>query len=110
MDRIVTLSERKQAEAQRRQQAVASLKGDLLTYARAHGGRFILFGSGARHEMRYDSDVDILVDFPPDGDAAAWDFAEHACWDRGLEPDLMRLAWCKRGFLAHIAADSETLE
>lgn len=110
MDRIVTLSERKQAEAQRRQQTVASLKAELSAYARAHGGRFILFGSAARRDMRYDSDVDVLVDFAPDDDAAAWDFAERACWDRGLEPDLMRRAWCKPGFLAHIAADSETLE
>jgi hypothetical protein len=41
MDRIVTLSERKQAEAQRRQQAVASLKAELSAYARARGGRFV---------------------------------------------------------------------
>ncbi|HTT97985.1 MAG TPA: nucleotidyltransferase domain-containing protein [Rhizomicrobium sp.] len=110
MDRIITLSERKQAEAQRRQLAVASLKSELTAYAREHGGCFTLFGSAARQDMRYHSDVDILVDFSPDGDAAAWDFAEHACWDRGLEPDLMRRAWCKTSFLAHIAADSEALE
>ena len=109
MEPIVTLAERKQAEARRRQQAVASLKHELAAYARAHGGRFIVFGSAARQDMRYDSDVDILVDSSPDDDAAAWDFAERACWDRRLEPDLMRRAWCKPGFLEHIAADSETL-
>lgn len=109
MERIVTLPERKAAEAQRRQQAVASLRPVLAAYARAHGGRFLLYGSAARGEMRYDSDVDILVDFPEDQDAAAWDFAGQACWERGLEPDLMRRAWCKESFLAHVAPDIEPI-
>jgi hypothetical protein len=88
MQRIVTLSERKAAEAVRRQHAVAELVPALAAYARARGGRFPLFGSAARRTMRYDSDVDILVDFPEDARGDAWNFAETACWDRGLEPDL----------------------
>ena len=109
MDRVITLTERKRTEAGRRQRAVEALKPVLADYARKHGGRFILFGTARRQAMRYDSDVDILVDFSPEQDAAAWEFAEHACWERGLEPDLMRRAWCKPSFLEHIAADSETL-
>ncbi|WP_376100065.1 nucleotidyltransferase family protein [Roseomonas sp. CCTCC AB2023176] len=31
------------------------------------GGRYLLFGSAARGEMRHDSDVDILLDFPDGG-------------------------------------------
>ena len=65
MDRIVTLTERKAAEAERRRLAVAELRVVLTGYARAHGGRFLLFGSAARGTMRYDSDVDILLDFRP---------------------------------------------
>jgi predicted nucleotidyltransferase len=100
MDRVVTLAERKAAEAARRQRAVADLRCALDAYARAHGGRFLLFGSAAHGPMRYDSDVDILVEFPPDGQAAAWNFAERACWDRHLEPDVMASAWCEEDFLA----------
>jgi|HubBroStandDraft_6_1064221.scaffolds.fasta_scaffold2557857_1 predicted nucleotidyltransferase len=100
MDRIVTVAERKTAEAARRQRAVADLRCALDAYARAHGGRFLLFGSAAHGQMRYDSDVDILVEFPPDRQGAAWNFAERACWDRRLEPDVMAAAWCSEDFLA----------
>ena len=76
MQRIVTLTERKVAEAVRRQQAVAALVPVLADYARAHGGRFLLFGSAARGTMKYHSDVDILLDFSEDALGEAWNFAE----------------------------------
>jgi len=88
MDRTATVAERTAAEATRRQRVVAELRRLLAAYARAHGGRFLLFGSAARGQMRSDSDVDILVEFPPDRQAAAWNFAERACWDRRLDPDI----------------------
>jgi predicted nucleotidyltransferase len=109
MDRIVTVAERKAAEAARRQRAVAELRGALDVYARAHGGRFLLFGSAARGQMRYDSDVDILVEFPPDRQAAAWNFAERACWDRHLDPDVMASAWCSDDFLTLVRPKAEVL-
>jgi predicted nucleotidyltransferase len=105
MDRIVTLTERKAAETERRRRAVDDLRSALAAYAREHGGRFLLFGSAARGNMRYSSDVDILVDFPPDALDDAWRFAERACWDRRLEPDITPFAWCKTDFLAHIEPD-----
>jgi predicted nucleotidyltransferase len=89
MQRIVTLTERKTAEAARRAAAVEALVAVLPEYARAHGGRFLLFGSAARGQMKFTSDVDLLIDFPPDALNEAWIFAEAACWDRGLEPDLL---------------------
>jgi predicted nucleotidyltransferase len=109
MDRIITVAERKAAEATRRQRAVAELRRALDAYARAHCGRFLLFGSAARGQMRYDSDVDILVDFPPDQQAAAWNFAERACWDRRLDPDVMASAWCSEDFLALVRPKAEVL-
>ncbi len=105
MERVVTLTERKQTEAARRQAAVAVLVPVLADYARAHGGRFLLFGSAARGTMAYHSDVDILIDFPEDTAGDAWNFAEAACWDRGLEPDLMPYSMCKQDFRDHIAPD-----
>lgn len=109
MQRIVTLAERKAAEAVRRAAAVEDLAAALTAYARAHAGRFLLFGSAARGTMRWDSDVDLLVDFPEDSISAAWGFAERACWDRALEVDILPYAGCKAAFLAHIAPDLKVL-
>jgi len=52
---------------------VAELRRVLDAYARAHGGRFLLFGSAARG-ADFDvatSDVDFLVQFGPPGDDLA---------------------------------------
>jgi predicted nucleotidyltransferase len=109
MDRIVTLAERKAREAERRQRAVAELRSALAAYALERSGQFLLFGSAARGDMRYDSDVDILVDFPADALDDAWNFAERACWDRHLEPDIIPFFWCKGRFLARIAPDLQAV-
>ena len=109
MQRIVTLTERKTAEAARRRDAVEALVPALADYARTHGGRFLLFGSAARGTMKYHSDVDILMDFPPDALDDAWIFAEKACWDSGVEPDLLPYRWCKPAFLDHVSRDMRVL-
>lgn len=83
MQRIITLTEQKATEAARRQQAVAAVVPLLTEYARAHGGRYLLFGSAARGQMKFHSDVDLLLDFPADAFGDAWNFAETVCWDRG---------------------------
>jgi predicted nucleotidyltransferase len=109
MQQIVTLTERKATEAARRRQAVAALVPVLTEYARGHGGRFLLYGSAARGQMKYHSDVDLLLDFPGETLGEAWNFAEIACWDRGLEPDLMPYGWCKQAFLDHVAPDVQVV-
>jgi predicted nucleotidyltransferase len=108
-DGIVTLKERKAREAERRRQAVAELREVLAAYAREHRGRYLLFGSAARGGMRYDSDVDILVDFPREALNDAWNFAERACWDRKLDPDITPFSWCKQEFLARVTPDMQEL-
>ncbi len=65
---IVTLAERKAARVAWMRAALDALRASLTGYARANGGRFLIFGSAARGEPRFDSDVDILVDF----ENAAW--------------------------------------
>jgi predicted nucleotidyltransferase len=107
--RIVTLTERKTTEAARRTAAVEALVPVLTEYARKHGGRFLLFGSAARGQMKFTSDVDLLMDFPPETLDEAWKFAEQACWDRELEPDLLPYGGCKAAFLDHIAPDIKVL-
>jgi predicted nucleotidyltransferase len=109
MQRIITLTERKTTEAARRAVAVEALMPVLAAYAREHGGRFLLFGSAARGQMKFHSDVDLLIDFPDFALDEAWRFAEAACWDRKLEPDLMPYAWCKRPFLEYVAKDAKVL-
>jgi predicted nucleotidyltransferase len=109
MGRIVTLAERKAAEAERRRLAVEDLCAVLASYAREHGGRFLLFGSAARGEMRYDSDVDILVDFPGDSIDDAWNFAEQGCRDRGLEPDITPFSSCKGRFRERVTPDLQVV-
>jgi predicted nucleotidyltransferase len=109
MQRIVTLTERKATETARRRDAVAALIPVLTDYARTHGGRYLLFGSAARGTMTYHSDVDVLMDFPEDALSEAWKFAERACWDRKLEPDLLPYRWCKQAFLDHVAQDMRVL-
>ena len=109
MDRIVTVTERKAAAVERKRKAVEDLRSALAAYAREHGGRFLLFGSAARRMMRYHSDVDILTDFPRQETDAAWNFAERACWDRGLEPDVMPKSWCRADFLAHVEPNVEVI-
>jgi len=106
---IVTLTQRKAAETERRQRSVDDLRTALTEYARTHGGRFLLFGSAARGTMRYNSDVDLLTDFPEAETSSAWNFAERACWERGLDPDVMPRSWCKADFLTHIEQDIEVL-
>jgi hypothetical protein len=107
--RIVTLQERKGAEADRRRRAVEDLRAVLRAYASGHGGRYLLFGSAARGTMRYDSDVDILVDFPPDSLDDAWCFAERACWDRKLDPDITPFAWCRGLFRDRVEPDLQVI-
>lgn len=109
MSSFVTLREQKSAERERRFQAVEALKGDLSAYARAHGGRFLLYGSAARGHMRHNSDIDILLDFPKDATDDAWVFAEDACRRHRLSPDIRPRSWCGPAFLDHIDRDIEVV-
>jgi hypothetical protein len=109
MQRIVTLSECKAAEAARRDAAINALIPILTAYARTHGGRYLLFGSAARRTMKFDSDVDILMDFPPDALDEAWKFAETVCWEHQVPPDLIPYRWCKPAFLDHVAPSALVL-
>jgi predicted nucleotidyltransferase len=104
-----TLAQRKADRVASLHEAVVTMRGRLEHYARAHGGRFLLYGSAARGDMRYDSDVDLLLDFPEDRLAEAWRHAERVCRDLGLRPDLCPLVWCGTEFAARVRADAVVL-
>lgn len=80
--------------------ALQRVRGALEAYARAHGGRYILFGSAVHGFHGAHSDVDLVADFPPEEEAAAVRFAEHLCGDHGLSPDVHEARFLKPAVLA----------
>jgi predicted nucleotidyltransferase len=94
-----SIEQRKADEAARRAGAPDRLRAELEDFARRRGGRYILYGSLARGEARYDSDIDLLVDFPAEHEPEAWSLAERVCAEIGIESDIRPLGWCKKTFL-----------
>lgn len=105
-----TLTEIKHQKVARMEAAVEALAGDLAAYARERGGRFVLFGSAARGELRHDSDVDILTDFPPEDGADAWDFAEARAFALGLRPDVSQRSWSGPHLLERVEQEGRLLD
>ncbi len=99
---VVTITERRAAEVARRRSVLPGLRARLAEYARAHGGRYLLFGSAARDALRHDSDIDLLLDFPIEAQPEAWRFAEVACWALDLDPDIQPMPREESAFLAYI--------
>lgn len=104
MPSIVTIAERKRARTEDVRRAFAELRPLLDAYARDRGVSFWIYGSAARGELRYDSDIDIIVD-PGDGPDAEWrateaiSFIEDECERLGLKADVQPKTWCKPLFL-----------
>jgi predicted nucleotidyltransferase len=57
-------------------------------FASVHGGRFHVFGSAAEDRMKYDSDFDVVVDFPLPTEMEAAEFVEEACRRRNIPSDI----------------------
>ena len=104
-----TLSARKALEAARRANAAAEVVEQLRTYARSKVGRFVVFGSFVDRRMRFDSDLDVLVDFPETEAPAAWDFVEDACSRARLDPDIHDASTSKAAFVARIMSKGVVL-
>ncbi|ETX13322.1 hypothetical protein OCH239_10795 [Roseivivax halodurans JCM 10272] len=109
MKNAVTLSEHKAHRRDARIAAVAALREDLATYAARHGGAFYIFGSAARGELRHDSDVDVLVDFPETVMPEALRYAEDACRSRRLPCDVIDTATVSDAFRQKALAASVAL-
>lgn len=107
---VRTLAERRANEVAARVAAVGELRKLLAERARDLGGRFLIYGSAARGELRHDSDVDLLLDFEGEARTSeAWGFAEDECSRLGLVCDIRPLAMCDQRFLAHVMSEAKAL-
>ena len=99
----LTVKAIKEAAVSKAAAGIAHLKIDLGQYATEHGCAFLIYGSAALGDMRFGSDADILVDFSPSAEPAAWRFAEDACFKLGLVPDVRPKSLCADRFINHIS-------
>ncbi|PZN93087.1 MAG: hypothetical protein DCF30_22160 [Hyphomicrobiales bacterium] len=102
---VATLQSRKRAEASRRKNAAAGVIEFLRAYAVQEGGRFVVFGSSTSGEMRYDSDIDVLVDFPPEKAAAAIVYVEDVCAAHALPADIFDASTTIETFVRRVQAN-----
>jgi len=86
--RIDALPERKAREAERLGAAAAAVEADLARFVRRRGGRFLVFGSAARGDLGFASDLDIMVDVPEPLEEAASRAAERSTSRHGIRLDL----------------------
>ena len=99
--KYVTIPERKAREAARRQAAARAVVERLRAFVDETGrrGRFIVFGSVASGAIRFSSDFDVLVDFPPDLESAAWKTVEAACREWNITEDIHSTTTTKPDFV-----------
>lgn len=104
-----TISARKALEAARRAAAASEVVEQLRTYARSKAGRFVVFGSFVDGRMRFDSDLDVLLDFPETETPAAWGFVEDVCSRARLDPDIHEASTSKAAFVARVMSKGMVL-
>lgn len=109
VEKWLTLRSRKRSAVEKISSGLACLRKDLEDYARKTGGTFLLYGSAARGDYGFNSDVDILLDFTAENESDAWEFAEAECRKLGLVPDVRPKRFCEERFIDHIARDAEVI-
>ena len=109
MSDVVSVPQGKAREAARRRAAAGRVMAELTACGTAHGGRFLVFGSVAEGRVRFDSDFDVVVDFPVDGEADAVAFVEDACRRQRLPVDVHLKSASSDRFLERIRGHMVTL-
>lgn len=99
---IVTVAERKALETSRRVCAAGSIVEAMRTYARAQGGRFIVFGSFVDGRMKHDSDLDIMIDVDASNRRSAWEFLESLASRFDLPVDLFDRSTTRDSFVQRV--------
>ena len=72
---------------------------ELKQYAEESGGRFLIFGSAAKDLVRPHSDLDVIIDFPMDQEAAAWERVEGACRAHRIPCDIHSVSRSSPAFI-----------
>jgi predicted nucleotidyltransferase len=110
MSAVVTVSERKARETERLRKAADSIFAELIGYAAAHHGRYMVFGSVATGAIRPDSDSDVVVDFPEEAERAAIDAVEAVCTKYGMRADVHSTRTAGPNFLKRISGHWKELK
>ena len=103
-----TLSEREAEHRKGVADGVVLLELRLAGYGKVHKGTFHLFGSAVNGTIHDARDVDILVDFAPDTVFAACEFAEKACFELGLLPDMRPMMWASDGLRKRVMLEGRS--
>jgi predicted nucleotidyltransferase len=106
---VVSIPERKARRAQQLRAAARSAMAELRAYAADRSGRFLVFGSAARDDMQYDSDFDVVVDFPAGSERAARDHVEFICQRFGLTPDVHLVSEASPALMSRVHRDAVAL-
>lgn len=94
-------------EVERRRKAALALRDLMREVAPRLGGRFILYGSAARDDLRADSDIDVLLDFPLERQAEAYRVLEEASSSWKVKVDILPRSVVSDRFFEHIMKDAE---
>lgn len=106
---IVTLRERREVAARKRADALSRVGVRLADLEQRHGGRFWLFGSAARGNVRGDSDIDLVADFPVEVEFEAINEAERICAEVGVPCDIVEKRACSEEFWTIVSPDLRAL-
>ncbi len=106
---LVTLKERNAIAVKKRADALSRVQVLLADVAREHGGRFLLFGSAARGDVRRDSDIDLISDFPIDVERKAILAAERVCARANVPCDIVEKRTCSDRFWAIVSLDLKAI-
>lgn len=97
-----TLAVRKSQRAELLQQNARRVVTALTDYAQQRDGTFVVFGSFAQGAMRFDSDLDIMIDFPAESTGDAWRFVEDVCAKLSVSADIHDARTTKPEFAARV--------
>ena len=105
---VTTVAMRKEQKLARLRAAIEQVEADLSDFAIRHGGQFVIFGSAARGELRHDSDLDILVAFPPAMEREARHHAEGTAHRHGVILDVHLVSEASPDLLDRIKRDGRS--
>lgn len=106
---VVTVLERKTRKVERLRAAVKAVMARLKDYADLNAGRYVVFGSAAREQLSFDSDLDVIVDFPGALERQANDFAEMVCRECAVPADIRLIGDASPALMARVHRDGVVL-